>query len=119
MRVPHSRRARLAFLAISLLTVILAGDALAETPYTISSTIEGDPGDGVLSPRAFDRPPYVGPDTGYATSTTETTVELAAPVSVVPRRTFHLPMSLYIPGLGWAVLTPLWLLDEGRWTHAP
>ncbi|RKZ11975.1 hypothetical protein DRQ50_12695 [bacterium] len=106
-------------LAISLLTLLLVGSALAKTPYTLQTTTEGDPGDGVLSPRAFDSPPFVGPETGYEYSTSGSVAELPVPATPTPRRTYRLPTSLYIPGLGWSVLTPLWLLGEGRWTHAP
>ena len=119
MRVPLSRRTRLAFLAVPFLIALLAGGALAKTPYTITKVVEGDPGDGVLNPQSYDSPAFLGPETYEDGGTTSTPAAATTAVGTTPPRVMSLPTSLYVPGLGWAVLTPLWLLHVGRWTHAP
>ena len=119
MRVPHSRRTRLAFLAIPFLIVLLAGSALAKPCYTISNATEGDPGDGVLSPVAYDNSPVPAPVTIVDSGTTSTLAAATTTGGATPPHILRLPTFIYVPAMGWAVLAPLWLLHEGRWTHAP
>jgi hypothetical protein len=121
-----SRRARLVLLAFALLTFLTAGAAAAKTPFTINKVTEGDPGDGVLRPQSYDSPPFLGPepDDTQRAGGTAVAVDIqdystgAAPAAPLSSRRFVLPTTFYVPGLGWAVLTPLWLIDHGGWTHA-
>lgn len=122
MPVPHSRRARLVLLAFALIVAFAAGAAQAKTPFSIHKVYEGDPGDGVLRPSIERQPPLAGPIADETSSGTAVAVDVqdyAVSSAAASRPMFRLPVSLYVPGLGWAVITPLWLLNQGGWTHAP
>ena len=112
----QSRRTRLALLAILVLFAFVATPTLARDPYEMSDATEGDPGDGVLSPRQAELSSEGMPLTGD--------LKVAAPIGdrstewPVPR-TWRFHLAVYMPVVGWCTAAPLWLFLEGRWTHAP
>ena len=112
----QSRRTRLALLAILVLFAFVATPTLARAPYEMNDATEGDPGDGVLSPRLAELSSEGMPPTGD--------LRIAAPIgdrSTEPPapRAWYFPWAVHVPLVGWYTAAPLWLFLEGRWTHAP
>ena len=112
----QSRRTRLALIAFLFLFAFVAGPTFARPPYEMNNATEGDPGDGVLSPRSKD------PVSDYEPPTGGTTIAVPVGDSVLDRPApyiWRFPLAIHVPVTGWITVAPLWLFIEGRWNHAP
>ncbi|MCP4573803.1 MAG: hypothetical protein GY838_15700 [bacterium] len=108
--------ARVLLVLFVLVTLVPALPATGRTPYKPQVDVrEGDPGDGVLSPRAtsFDAPVKQPETTSLAASTLESTPGMA-PASTRP---VFLDFTLGI-NTPWGFVPLSCLVPEGGWHHA-
>ena len=106
----HPTRRGLLALVILVVFAVLAGPVFAKNTYEIKDPLEGDPGDGVLSPiKPAFRDPLAG-ETAICTATDADGATWRLPVFVLPAGPGGLPTVFAAPGDVWRFF---------RWSHAP
>ena len=123
--VSHARSCPRGILALPLvvltLFLLVSGPvALAKVEYKIETSLEGDPGDGVLSPRNLSGESAV--ETGDETAPATVTDPVSLPVRAPHRWPVLIGLHPSAPATvlwfdGWVL--PVRGLWEGRWTDAP
>lgn len=127
MGVPSPARTLLILFCLMTFVLAHAAPALGRTPYRMKDAQEGDPGDGVLSPRASEQDaisapaPDPEPVTSEAQGASASAVGRTGVVLVVAPG--HGAWFFPTTGRGWSALLQGWLpwrtgVPDGGWRNA-